>query len=92
MLSQLTDIGIEVRIEHGSLMLRGHGARPPPDLLERVRAHKRQLLMLLDGSTCRLCQRAVDWRHSAAVALADGTSVHHECRSSSPTRRLPATA
>ncbi|HEX2529813.1 MAG TPA: hypothetical protein VHL31_26420 [Geminicoccus sp.] len=79
LLSRLMLDGVELHVQAGKLELYGHG--PPPDdvTLVEVRAHKSELIALLDGTTCRWCRHPIDWKFSPAIALGDGTSLHGHC-------------
>ena len=82
LLRQLVIDGIGISARGGRLSIRGRGANLNAATLAELRRHKAELLTLLDGSICRQCRQPIAWRGTNVVTLADGTSLHGECRGS----------
>jgi hypothetical protein len=70
--------GFRLTVESGSLRCRP--ALVPPDLLDRLRSNKAELLELLRGDRCRRCGEPMGWPSPAGVIYGDGTAEHHPCR------------
>jgi hypothetical protein len=51
-----------------------------PDLLDRLRRHKPELIEVLRGDRCRRCGEPLAWPGPVGVVHADGSAGHHECR------------
>jgi hypothetical protein len=79
LLDEARRAGVHVYIEIGEVRLRAV-ARPAPELLARLRAHKAELLALLRGDTCRRCGEPIQWPEPCGVIYGDGTAEHHACR------------
>jgi hypothetical protein len=71
--------GIAVAVAGSELWLRGE-RQPAPELLDRIRAHKAELLEILRGDRCRRCGERMDWPDPVGVVYADGEAEHHACR------------
>jgi hypothetical protein len=80
LLERLCLAGVELRPRGVDLSFKAPAGVLDAPALAEIRAHKPQLLALLDGSTCRWCRQGIEWRGTDAIALADGTSLHGQCR------------
>jgi hypothetical protein len=63
--------GLRLRGEAGKVHLAADQA-PPAELLERLRAHKGELLELLRGERCRGCGERLAWPAPVGVVHGDG--------------------
>jgi hypothetical protein len=66
----------------------------PPDLLERLRAAKPELVAILKGDRCVDCGTALAWPRPAGVVFNDGTAACLPCYEARPQpepRPLPTT-
>ncbi|WP_027133429.1 TubC N-terminal docking domain-related protein [Geminicoccus roseus] len=80
LLRRLTANGIELRARGAELSFKAPAGALDAVTVESIRQLKPDLLRLLDGSTCRWCGLPMARRGTPAVSLADGTSLHGECR------------
>jgi hypothetical protein len=78
------EAGLSLAAENGALRCR---PAPSPELLERLRASKNELLQVLTGAHCRRCGERMAWLQPVGVVYADGTAEHHECRIWAAARR-----
>lgn len=73
--------GVQLHARGADLAFKAPPGVMTPVTMSEIRTHKAELLVLLDGSTCRWCRRTINWRNMpGTIALADGTSLHVECR------------
>jgi hypothetical protein len=80
-LHQLSLAGAELRVQDGRLYVHYRDTPPNEVLLAKLQAHRRQLLPLVDGSTCRWCLATINLREQPdTLSLADRTSLHYGCR------------
>jgi hypothetical protein len=73
LLREARDAGLRLKVEGQEIALSAVEA-PSPELLERLRTHKAELLGLLTGTHCRRCGERLDYQHDWNTrAFADGT-------------------
>jgi hypothetical protein len=78
--------GVRLRLaEDGKIKV---PASTPPELLDRLRAHKLELAALLRGDACRYCGEPMGWPRPAGVVFADGTAAHHPCDEAAEVARI----
>ena len=74
LLGEAATAGVELWRDGERVRWRG---TPPAGLLDRLRAHKGDLVELLRGDRCRACGERMAWPGPAGVIFTDGTA---ECR------------
>jgi hypothetical protein len=80
--------GVRLRLADGrKIKVAGN---PDPDLLDRLRRHKPELIEIMTGDRCRHCGEPMAWPGPAGVVHADGTAEHHECRTWAAASRVLA--
>jgi hypothetical protein len=92
LLHHLCQASVELRVRGADLAFRAPIGVLATATLEEIRNHKAELIRLLDGTTCRWCRGAIVWRGTTAVVLADGTSLHGECREAFEIARIARSA
>ncbi len=90
-LAEASAAGVGLQVDGGRLRLNAKEA-PSPGLLERLRAHKAEVVELLTARLCRHCGEPVEWRAPGPVAFADGTAAHLPCYERAEVERLLAAA
>jgi hypothetical protein len=67
---------------------------PSPDLLDRLRAAKPELVAILKGNSCKICGCVLRWPSPVGVVYGDGTAscmACHAVRCEAPPRLMPKT-
>jgi hypothetical protein len=90
LLAEAQAAGVAMTVAAGRLRLSA-AREPPANLVDRLRAHKAELIELLTGARCRHCGGALDWRRPDSVAFVDGTGAHLACYEAAEVERLLAT-
>jgi hypothetical protein len=78
LLSEARRSGVRLRLaEDRKIKVTGN---PDPDLLDRLRRLKPELIEILRGDRCRRCGASMAWPAPVGVVHADGSAEHHACR------------
>ena len=88
-LAEARTAGFVLAVERGGLRCR---PTPPPDLLDRLRTAKPELIAILRGDRCKACGRVLDWPRPVGVIHGDGSASClpcYESASASPVREVP---
>jgi hypothetical protein len=78
--------GLRLRAEDGQVRVAADRA-PPTELLERLRAHKSEILELLRSDRCQGCGERLAWPEPVGVVHGDGRASCFPCHHEAAARR-----